>query len=125
MGIPTFSTTRTTPSDGVSPDSHAQASGSSDDDGSYYKADAIGRYYKYDRYGNRMYSRPLEGTPKPPEVHSSDWRVLSKKGKQQLAELYAKAKEAGIQVAASASAKPTSVSAAARGTKSSHEQSTT
>ena len=37
-----------------------------DGDGSYYKADAIGRYYKYDRYGNRMYAKPLKGTPKPP-----------------------------------------------------------
>ena len=112
------------PTHGVSPDESAEASKADDqDDESYYKADAIGRYYKYDRYGNRIYSKPLKGTPKPPEVSSGDWRALSKKGKQQMAEIYAKAKQAGIQVAVSASTpSSTSTSAAARGAKGSPER---
>ena len=93
-------------------------------DGSYYKQDAIGRWYKYDRYGNRMYAKPLKGTLKPPEVDTMDWRALSKVGKQRLAAIYEHARKAGIQLSGSApsSVKGPSASAAARGSKAGMER---
>ena len=32
-----------------------------DEDGYHYRQDAIGRWYKYDSYGNRVYTKPLHG----------------------------------------------------------------
>ena len=107
----------TSTDEAVPADSGTQDAG----DGSYYKQDAIGRWYKYDRYGNRMFAKPLKGTLKPPEVDTMDWRALSKVGKQRLASIYEHARKAGIQLSASASPSSSSsapsVSAAARGSK--------
>ena len=34
----------------------------------HWREDAIGRRYKYDAYGNRVYSRPLHGSKRPPTI---------------------------------------------------------
>ena len=67
----------------------------------YYKVDALGRRYKYDRYGNRILKKgPMKGSLKPPEMASADWRALSKAGQKQMVAVYDAARKAGIKVAA-------------------------
>ena len=97
-----------------------------------YRQDAIGRYYKYDRYGNRVYRKPHKGTLKPPSIPGSAWRGLKKADKKEIhdkwmeleaaqAELNAlKARppqETGDHVAGGRTGKTASTSAAARRTK--------
>ena len=44
----------------------------------HYREDAIGRRYKYDAYGNRVYSKPLHGSKRPPTIPDKEWRKLKK-----------------------------------------------
>ena len=52
-----------------------------DEEGYTYRQDRIGRWYKYDKHGNRVYSKPLHGTLKPPSIPKEAWRALQKKDK--------------------------------------------
>ena len=94
-----------------------------DDDGCYYKQDAIGRMYKYDRHGNRVYSKPLKGSLRPPSIPLREWQKLSKKTQQSVHDTWKRleskgavsAKSNAVDTPQSPSAAKSSTSAAAAG----------
>ena len=61
--------------EGAESDAEAEASGSptppsaeEDAQGYHWRQDAIGRWYKYDHYGNRVFATPLHGSLRPPSI---------------------------------------------------------
>ena len=63
--------------DDVEPEADKTAEAESAE-GFTYKQDAIGRWYKYDRYGNRVFNKPLRGSLRPPSIPYKAWTRLGK-----------------------------------------------
>jgi len=105
-----------------------------EDDGYHYRQDAIGRWYKYDHYGNRVFNKPLRGSLCPPSIPLKEWQKLSKKSQQavhntwrQLEDAKVKAEVAlkGAKAESAAASASSSSSAAAAGRKRKGDTPTT
>ena len=95
-----------------------------DEEDYYWKQDSIGRWYKHDKHGNRIFSKPLHGSLRPPSIPASEWAKLSKKSKQNIYDTWKKLEDKMDKAvtASSTSSSPDakhSVSAAARGIRQS------
>ena len=59
-----------------------------DSDGRHQRQDKSGRWYWYDKYGNREFAKPLHGSLKPPSIPKESWRKLPKGAKLDIARTY-------------------------------------
>ena len=67
------------PVDGAGAASGVPSEAKRDDNDDYHlRQDAVGRHYKYDVHGNRMYAKPLHGTLRPASLPQSVWKKLNK-----------------------------------------------
>ena len=59
-------------------------------DGVHYRKDASGRRYKYDKWGNRIFAKPLHGSLRPASIPLKEWQKLGKKTKKLLHDMWLK-----------------------------------
>ena len=91
----------------LSPGGNAKAPAEKADEGNYYKLDAVGRRYLYDKYDNRVYKNPRKDRAdalRPRMVALEDWAKLDQEARVTLSEHH---KKLDATPAAAATRKPT------------------
>ena len=79
-----------------------------EDMGYHYRQDAIGRHWLYDKYGNRVYKKPLRGSLRPRSIPQKAWNKIPKETRKEISDFYHE-----LQAKKGLAPKSTSTSAAA------------